>query len=475
MNMRNHRRCSTTRSKRCATGVEDGKNNSFDSSGQRERRGGKRAAGSALLLIVCCVFAWSPALANEEAPQRPNIIVILADDLGYGDTSAYGGWVKTPQLERMAAEGLTFTDFHTNSSVCSPTRAAFLTGRYQQRVGIVDVVARHLDTPGLHPVESTIPRLLKSVDYRTSLFGKWHLGTESKFNPVHHGFDEFRGYLDGYIDYHNHKNTWLNGLRKDDQPGYSTHLITGNAVRFIERNKDRPFFMYVAHEAVHLPFQTPADTPENRKPIPKSERWSRARIRPKYKIMLEEMDKGVGRILDAVKAADIADRTLVFFLSDNGAIGAGSNQPFRGGKFSHFEGGHRVPAIAWWPGRIRAGSKTAELAMGMDLLPTFLQLAEVEPPADRRLDGLSLRGLLLNNEKLPDRPVFFGYEPKLGTAMRKGDWKLIVKGENVQLYNLRDDIGERTDLAEQKPAIVASMRAAIDAWKKDVGWTPPAD
>ncbi|MDP6445739.1 MAG: sulfatase-like hydrolase/transferase, partial [Pirellulaceae bacterium] len=208
---------------------------------------------------------------------------------------------------------------------------------------------------------------------------------------------------------------------------------------------------------------------------PKSERWSRARIRPKYKIMLEEMDKGVGRILDAVKAADIADRTLVFFLSDNGAIGAGSNQPFRGGKFSHFEGGHRVPAIAWWPGRIRAGSKTAELAMGMDLLPTFLQLAEVEPPADRRLDGLSLRGLLLNNEKLPDRPVFFGYEPKLGTAMRKGDWKLIVKGENVQLYNLRDDIGERTDLAEQKPAIVASMRAAIDAWKKDVGWTPPAD
>jgi len=409
--------------------------------------------------------------AHDDA-ERPNIIVIMADDLGIGDTSVYGGWVKTPQLERMAAEGLTFTDFHSNSSVCSPTRAGFLTGRYQQRVGIVDVVARHLDTPGLDPSELTLSRLFKKSGYRTALFGKWHLGMEAKFNPVHHGFDEFRGYLDGYIDYHVHKNSWLNGLKKDDQPGYSTHLITQNAVKFIDENKARPFFLFIAHEAVHLPFQTPDDTPENRKTIPKSERWSRKRIRPKYKIMLEEMDKGVGEILDAVNRTKIADHTLVFFLSDNGAIGAGSNLPYRGGKFSHYERGHRVPAIAWWPGRIKADSKTDQLTVGMDLLPTFAELAGIKIPADRKLDGVSLSELLLDGVDVPRRQVFFGYEPKLGTAMRDGDWKMIVKEDRVEIYNLSNDVGEKSNLVNDQPARTKAMRAAINRWKNDVAWVP---
>jgi arylsulfatase A len=419
-----------------------------------------------LLLMVSSLFA--KANGAEIAADRPNIIVIMADDLGYGDSSVYDGWVKTPQLERLARGGLTFTDFHTNSSVCSPTRAGFLTGRYQQRVGIVDVVARHLDTPGLDPGELTISRLMKRGGYRTALFGKWHLGREQKFNPIHHGFDEFRGYLDGAIDYHSHKNTWHNGLSKEDQPGYSTHLITGNAVEFIERNPTDPFFLFVAHEAVHLPFQTPDDTPQNRKPIPKSEQWSRDRIRPKYKIMLEEMDKGVGEILDAVMQTGIADRTLIFFLSDNGAIGAGSNKPFRGGKFSHYEGGHRVPAIAWWPGRVEAGSKTDALAVGMDLLPTFMELADLEIPSTRQLDGISLRRLLLDGDPLPKRQVFFGYEPKLGTAMRDGGWKMIVKSDDVKLYDLNNDIGEQTNLADQHPQRVKAMKLAIDAFKEDM-------
>ena len=281
----------------------------------------------AILLLAATVNLLSIPASHARSPQ-PNIIVIMADDLGYGDTSVYDGWVQTPQLERMAAGGLTFTDFHTNSSVCSPTRAAFLTGRYQQRVGIVDVVARHLDTPGLSPSQATMPKLLKTAGYRTGLQGKWHLGMEPEFNPVHHGFDEFRGYLDGYIDYHSHKNSWHNGLEIEDQPGYSTHLITGNSLRFIEANRDRPFFLMVAHEAVHLPFQTPDDTPENREPVAKGELWNRDRVRPKYKIMLEEMDKGVGEILDTVERLGIAKNTLVFFLSDNGAIGAGGNEPF---------------------------------------------------------------------------------------------------------------------------------------------------
>ncbi len=157
--------------------------------------------------------------ASTRQSLRRNIIVILADDLGYGDTSVYDDWVKTPALQRMAAEGLTFTDFHSNSSVCSPTRAGFLTGRYQQRVGVVDVVARHLDTPGLDPSELTLPRLFKTAGYRTALFGKWHLGSQPANNPIHHGFDEFRGYLGGYVDYHDHRSSWFHGLLKEDQVG----------------------------------------------------------------------------------------------------------------------------------------------------------------------------------------------------------------------------------------------------------------
>ena len=221
---------------------------------------------------------------------------------------------------------------------------------------------------------------------------------------------------------------------------------------------------------MHLPFQTPSDTPETRKPIPKSERWSRERIRPKYKIMLEEMDKGVGEILDAIERNRMADRTLVFFLSDNGAIGAGSNKPFRGGKFSHYEGGHRVPAIAWWPGKIRADSKTDEMAMGMDLLPTIMELANIRVPSARELDGVSIAGLLLLGSKLPRRQVFFGYEPKLGTAMRDGDWKMIVKANKSQLYNLKADIAETTNLSEKHPERASTMRMAIESWKQRVAW-----
>jgi arylsulfatase A len=425
--------------------------------------------------VACCVAVMLMFSANTvpsiaATKDRPNIIVIMADDLGYGDTSVYDGWVHTPQLERMAAEGLTFTDFHTNSSVCSPTRAGFLTGRYQQRVGIVDVVARHLDTPGLSPTELTIPRLMKQSGYRTALFGKWHLGTQPEFNPIHHGFEEFRGYLSGYVDYHAHRNSWLNGLKKEDQPGYSTHLITRNAVQFIQENSDHPFFLFVAHEAVHLPFQTPDDTLENRKPIPKSELWNRDRIRPKYRVMLEEMDRGVGQILDCVRKTGIAQRTLVFFLSDNGAIGAGSNKPFRGGKFSHYEGGHRVPAIAWWPEKITPGSTTGELVMAMDLLPTVAELVGAKVPDDRELDGISICGLLFKGDQLPHRKVFFGYEPKLGTAMRDGNWKMIVSSTKFELYDLSKDIGERDNLVAAFPDRAGPMRMEIEQWKANVRW-----
>lgn len=404
------------------------------------------------------------------ATGKPNVIVILADDLGYGDTSLFDGWVKTPQLERMASHGLTFTDFHTNSSVCSPTRAAFLTGRYQQRVGIVDVIAKHLDTPGLEPTELTIPRLMKQHGYRTALFGKWHLGMEPRQNPIHHGFDEFAGFLDGATDYHNHKD-WYNGLQREEVKGYSTHLITAHAVRFIEENSSRPFFLYVAHQAVHLPFQTPADTMETRpqERLSDKEMWDPERIRPKYKIMLEEMDKGIGEILDTVERLGIAENTFIFFFSDNGAIGAGgSNKPFRGGKFSQYEGGHRIPAIAWWPGKIPAGVKTDATTMAMDLFPTIMDFASIPVPPERHLDGTSMKELLLNQAEFPRRQLFWGYEPKLGTAMRDGDWKRIVSDKKDELYNLADDIAESKNLVEEYPDRARSMKETLLNWSKSV-------
>lgn len=429
----------------------------------------------AVFALLLLRFHDSSCLAWSELASKPNIIVILADDLGYGDTSVYDGWVETPCLEKMAAEGLKFTDFHSNSSVCSPTRAAFLTGRYQQRVGIIDVIVGNRDTHGLSPKELTIPRLLKDSGYKTALFGKWHLGQQTEFNPIHHGFDEYVGYLIGAADYHKHRD-WYDGLERKEQHGYTTHLITDNAVRFIRENKENPFFLFVSHEAVHLPFQTPDDTPENREPIPKGQQWNPDRIRPKYKIMLEELDKGIGQILDVLREENLSEDTFVFFFSDNGAIGSGGdNSPFRGNKFSHYEGGHRVPAIAWWPNRIKPGTVTDALTIGTDLLPTITELSGASVPEDRKLDGFSLASLLLEQTDIPDRKLFFGYEPKLGTAMRDGSWKMIVSEKRgVELFDLVKDIGERKNLASELPERAAQMQQEIENWKQTAGKHVPA-
>ena len=422
------------------------------------------------VIVVASSFATAAQpRKTKPADRRPSIVIILADDLGCGDMSLYDGWIKTPRIDQMAREGVKFTDFHSNSSVCSPTRAALLTGRYQQRVGIIDVIASHLDTPGLEPTELTIPRLMKQNGYRTALFGKWHLGPEPRHNPINHGFDEFAGYLPGATDYHNHRD-WYNGLQRETVKGYSTHIITDRSIDFIKRNKDNPFFLYVSHQAVHNPYQTPEDTPENR---PKDKKQSREQTRARYSIMLEELDKGVGKILDTLRKHNLEENTFVFFFSDNGSVRMGANvRPYRGGKFSNYEGGHRVPAVARWPGRIKAGWTSDELTVGMDLLPTIMDIVGIDVPKHRKLDGMSIKDHLLNRADLPDRRVFFGYEPKLGTAMRDGNWKMIVSSRGVELFDLSTDIGETTNLVERFPERAKRMQEAIAAWKDEVGSQP---
>ena len=424
-------------------------------------------------MVRRCVLWLMAALglvtAGIAAPVRPpNIIVILADDLGCGDISLYRGWVKTPRIDRMAREGLTFTDFHANSSVCSPSRAAFLTGRYQQRVGIVDVIVGKNDPDqGIPAATPTVARVFQQNGYATALFGKWHCGYVDRFNPVHLGFDEFVGFLHGGADYHQHGG-WRDGLAAADVHGYSTDIITGRSVDFIKRHKDRPFFLYVAHQAVHNPYQNRSDVPDTRE-----SGWDQNAVneinRPRYRKMVEDLDESVGQILDTVDELGLASNTLVFFWSDNGDVQMSPGpRPYRGGKFSHYEGGHRVPAVARWPGMIQAGSRSDALLAGFDLFPTLAAIAGLTKDIPPNLDGINAKDHWLHQQPLAARDLFFGYEPKLGTAMRHGDWKMIIKGGDLQLYDLAHDLQETTDVAKANPEITGLMRQAIERFKQTV-------
>ncbi len=439
-----------------------------------------------------CMLGLAAAIAISAAERRPNIVIILADDMGYADLSCFGGdRYQTPHLDALAKSGLRFTDFHSNGAVCSPTRAALLTGRYQQRSGVTEVVFADpklgkRDDHGLKPTEITFSRLLKNAGYRTALMGKWHLGYAPKFNPVHHGFDEFRGYVSGNVDFHAHVDQagfadWWHNLELRDEPGYTTHLITKHGVRFIEENKDRPFCLYLAHEAPHAPYQGPKDPPV-RGPNA-GQAVAGAEIQRAYREMVQEMDRGAGEIVATLQRLGLAENTLVFFFSDNGGTREGNNGPLHGTKGNVWEGGHRVPAIAAWPGKIKPGTVTDQTAIGMDLLPTMLELAGARPPAGHRFDGTSLTGLLFNGQPLPPRTLFWGYNERY--AVRQGPWKLVVnqpgegepKGKKkagstdavaVGLFNLEKDIGEKNNLARQHPERVRELQAALAAWKQDV-------
>ena len=445
------------------------------------RRGFLKALGAGAAALAAGRLLCSAA---KKAMAKPNFIIMMADDMGYGDSSAYGGWIKTPHMEKLAAQGIRFTDFHASGNVCSPTRAGLMTGRYQQRTGVAHVVTAdprqrnyHL---GLQTTEVTFPKLLKTAGYTSGIFGKWHLGYTKQYNPTHHGFDRFRGYVSGNIDYISHYDRmgtydWWEGLAHVKEQGYVTHLITKHSVKFIEQNRDRPFCLYVAHEAVHSPYQAPDDPPQRgdvpnrgkpqRGDVPNRGKPQRS-VKETYKLMMKAMDDSLGEIVAAVKKHGIAERTLIVFFSDNGATGRGSNKPLRGFKGSNWEGGHREPAIAAWPGKIKPGTVTDQLAISLDIMPTMLDLAGAKAPATHKLDGISLAPLLLEGKSLGQRKLFWN-----GRAMRDGPWKLIVNGRGstgIGLYNLADDIAESKNLAASHPERVKQMLAAIEAWKQDV-------
>jgi len=438
-----------------------------------------------MVLLVGGASVWQIAAlraAAQDAKRSPNFIIVMADDLGYGDLSVYDGWIETPHLDRMAAEGLRFTDFHSSGAVCSPTRAGLMTGRYQQRAGIPGVVfadpEREEHDDGLQPAEVTFAEVLGQAGYRTAMFGKWHLGYLRKYNPIHQGFDQFRGFVSGNVDYFSHVDQvgnydWWNGAELVNEHGYTTKLVTKHALRFIENKRDQPFCLYMAYAAPHSPYQGP-DGAGFRIPGRSMVFQDRdtTRMRSAYRQMVQVMDDGLGQVMAKLERLELARETFVLFFSDNGASPRGSNRPLRGHKGTVWEGGHRVPAIAWWPGRIEAGRITSELAISLDVMPTLLDLAGVDGPSNRVMDGMSLAPLLFEEASDEERQLFWAHGDQL--AMRSGPWKLVLRAPgqpgNGQpaLYNLEQDLDESHDLAEKYPGRVRTMRAALRAWQEDV-------
>ncbi len=435
---------------------------------------GKGLAALSVPLLSCTA---------QEETQKPNIIIIMADDLGYGDISCYDGWIDTPNLDRLASEGMKFTDYHAGAPVCSPTRVGLLTGRYQQRAGLPSVIYasrqrnRH---QGLKSEEVTFAEIARQAGYATGVYGKWHLGYQEKYNPVHQGFDEFRGYVSGNVDYFSHidgigVHDWWDENEKIHEEGYVTYLINEHAVQFIGDNQKNPFCLYVAHEAPHFPYQGPDDEPFRQEGRQIREEREPDQVKRAYREMVQAMDQGVGQILETLDRLNLSEDTFLFFCSDNGALSYGSNGDLRGWKGSLWEGGHRVPAIAWWPGRIPAGSTTDALTICLDVMPTIAALTGAEVPAGHSPDGESLLPVVLRNEPPEDRWLFWEYEGQ--QAVRYGDWKLLRDVEDrvgarkrlgIALYNLAEDPGETTNLAAKYPDRAQSMLQALGGWQEDV-------
>ena len=432
-------------------------------------------------LAIC---AWTlpifggGASTGQAAPNSPrtDIVLIVLDDLGYGDFGCYGCTdIKTPHIDRLARQGVRFTDFYSNGPVCTPTRAALMSGRYQQRVGLEWAISPGQKEPGLPVEDSTLARALKRDGYATALFGKWHLGYRREFGPLAHGFDEFFGLLSADIDHYSHRE--INGepdLYEGDRPvehkGYMTDLITERAVAFVEKHAGEPSFLEVSYNAVHWPFQPPGRPDDVRD----AKTWYKG-TRQDYAQMLERVDVGVGAILGAIEKRGMTDRTLVILTNDNGGEQLSRGAPLRGGKGILLEGGIRVPCIFRWPGRITAGTVSTIPGMTMDLTATILNAAGVKPPEGRTLDGIDLIPILDGTKPAPARTLFWRVGGRRGEqlAARKGKWKYIRYGQGELLFDLEADIGERRNLSKQHPETLAELREDVARWEAEMAQSRP--
>ncbi|MDZ4693348.1 sulfatase-like hydrolase/transferase [Terricaulis sp.] len=445
------------------------------------------------LLSACVSASSTPTAHSADAP--PNIILIIADDLGYGDLAVYGGErIQTPHIDALAADGVRFTNGYVTAAVCAPSRAALLSGRYQQRFGYeFNPVRRDLEGIGIPADVRILPEYLRERGYRTALVGKWHLGRTRETHPMSHGFDEFVGLspgATGYLVEPGEGDEWLpdplpgspegfwpmrleRGYEREERTGgYLTDILTDEAVGFIGRNRDRPFFLTLAYNAPHTPLQASA---------PYVQRYAHiedpsARL---YAAMVSAMDDGVGRVMAALREQGLSERTLVIFISDNGCvayIGAGvcSNAPLRGSKATYLEGGVRVPMIASWPGHLPRGRVHEEPVVSLDWTATILAAAGAET-GGAPLDGVNLLPLIEAPQPSSDVIV---WRTSPNYAVREGDWKLIVAeradgaGMITYLFNLEADPQERVNRAAEHPEIVQQLQRRYEAWSAQM--RPPS-
>jgi arylsulfatase A len=446
-----------------------------------------------ILGLAMVALAINQAAVRLVASEKPNIVFVLVDDMGYSDLSCMGATdIRTPNIDRLATEGVKFTNFYSNAPVCSPTRCGFITGRWQQRVGfewalgftaerrrLIDgqwknVEALH-EGIGLPASQPGVAKMLKSAGYATGAFGKWHLGYDDEYNPLHHGFDEYFGELLGHADYYQHTYydgtpALRDGLNKAEADGYLTDLINERAAAFIDQHAQEPFFLYVPHLALHAPFQPP-DRPSPQVTAENMHDGSREI----YKSMLERVDLGVGMLLNKLEQYGIAENTLFVLSSDNGGERWSNNVPLFHHKATLWEGGIRVPCLMRWPANLAKGVVSDQPAITMDLTATFVAASRATPPDGYRLDGIDLFPLVSKSTE-PTERVFcwrIHRSNRKMRAIRVGKWKYIDDGGTMDLlFDLESDIGERHNLCYRHHDMVDDLKKRLIAWETEMDAEP---
>ena len=434
-------------------------------------------ASAATLLLSGRDSAAEPAFAQRSSrTSRPNVIFILADDLGWGDLSCYGRPdYRTPNLDRLAAEGTRLTDAYSASAVCTPTRCAFVTGQYPGRlkIGLIEPLRTTNHSVGLEPGYPTIASLLKKSGYDTALLGKWHLGFRPEWGPNAHGFDEFFGILAGAGDYHLHKNglgqpDLYENLTPVERNGYLTDLLTDRAVDYISRRRTPPFYLSLHYTAPHWPWQARkggekvAFTDKTIEPVTMGGGGSLQL----YAEMMRSLDDGIGRVMKALKASGIDRNTLVIFTSDNGGERFSYHWPFSGEKGDLLEGGIRVPAIVRWTGVVPANRVSHQMAITMDWTATILAAGQTTAAEGYPLDGIDLLPLIKQTTAEVDRTFFWRIYKQ--QAVRKGNWKYFNDGERRKLFDLSSDQREQADFSRKNPDMLKRLSGEFDEWNRQM-------
>jgi len=456
-----------------------------------------------LFILTTMLLAPLAALHAADSPKsagKLNIVLFLIDDLGWRDLACQGStYYQTPNIDRLAREGARFTDAYAACAVCSPTRAAVLTGKYPARLLLTDWLPSGRWNPkarlqsgrfvrALPLEEFTLAEALREAGYRTASIGKWHLGSEPFSLPEHHGFDvNIAGNAHGapgtyYFPYDGDWAIPTTGQRArwnvlpDGKPGeYLTDRLTDEAVKFIRDNRERPFFLYFPHYGVHAPLEAKKEMIAKYEKVPEAQRQGK----PEYAAMIESVDQSVGRVLETLKELGLEQNTLIIFTSDNGGFyNATSNAPLRANKGAYYEGGIRVPLLVKWPGVTKAGQVSAEPVISTDFYPTCLAAAGLAQRPSQHLDGLNLQPLFGGKTSLGRKALFWHFPhynehpfSVPSSVIRRGPWKLIetFDPEGVELYNLAEDLSETRNLAAEKPDLVKEMRRELDTWRRDVG------